>query len=87
VHARIDELLDHHEQRLARTAQALSEGATTAYEAALKLGWTRRERKLGELDAFNQMLAVTETKAHLDLLAYQGKLNMSDVDGVRHFSL
>lgn len=86
VHVRVDELLDHHEQRLARTAQALSEGATTAYEAAAKLGWTRRERKLDELDAFNQMLAVTETKAHLDLLAYQGKLNWSDVDGVRHFT-
>lgn len=86
VHARIDELLDHHEQRLTRTAEALSEGATTAYEAAQKLGWTRRERKLAELDAFNQMLAVTETKAHLDLLAHQGKLKVSVVDGVRHFS-
>jgi glyoxylase-like metal-dependent hydrolase (beta-lactamase superfamily II) len=86
VHARVDELLAHHEERLARTAATLSEGASTAYEAAQKLGWTRRQRKLGELDPFNQMLAVTETKAHLDLLAYQGKLRMSEVDGVRHYT-
>ncbi|GAA4668418.1 MULTISPECIES: MBL fold metallo-hydrolase [Amycolatopsis] len=86
VHARIDELLAHHEDRLARTAEALSEGATTAYEAALKLGWTRRQRKLAELDPFNQMLAVTETKAHLDLLAHQGKISVSEVDGVRHYT-
>jgi glyoxylase-like metal-dependent hydrolase (beta-lactamase superfamily II) len=87
VHARIDELLAHHEERLTRTAQTLSEGASTAYEAAQKLGWTRRQRKLSELDTFNQMLAVTETKAHLDLLAYQGKLKMSEVDGVRHYTV
>lgn len=87
VHTRIDELLAHHEERLARTAATLSEGATTAYEAARKLGWTRRQRKLGELDPFNQMLAVTETKAHLDLLAYQGSLKLSEVDGVRHYSV
>lgn len=85
VHARVDELLAHHEERLTRTAQTLSDGASTAYEAAQKLGWTRRLRKLGELDPFNQMLAVTETKAHLDLLAYQGKLTASIVDGVRHY--
>lgn len=87
VHARIDELLAHHEERLTHTAQTLSEGASTAYEAAQKLGWTRRQRKLGELDPFNQMLAVTETKAHLDLLAHQGKLKMSEVDGVLHYAV
>lgn len=86
VHARVDELLAHHEERLTRIAEALSENATTAYDVARKLGWTRRQRKLAELDVFNQMLAVAETKAHLDLLAYQGKLSWSDEDGVRHFS-
>ncbi|WP_236794333.1 MBL fold metallo-hydrolase [Amycolatopsis sp. GM8] len=86
VHARIDELLAHHEDRLERSARALSEGASTAYEAASKLTWTRHQRKLAEMDPFNQMLAVTETKAHLDLLAYQGKLKMSEVDGVRHYA-
>ncbi|MTD58369.1 MBL fold metallo-hydrolase [Amycolatopsis pithecellobii] len=87
VHVRIDELLAHHEDRLARTAETVADGASTAYEAAGKLGWTRRKRKLDELDTFNQMLAVTETKAHLDLLAYQGKLTMSEVDGVRHYAV
>ncbi|TNC23372.1 MBL fold metallo-hydrolase [Amycolatopsis alkalitolerans] len=87
VHARVDELLAHHEDRLEHTAKALSEGASTAYQAALKLSWTRRMRKLGELDVFNQMLAVMETKAHLDLLAYQGKVTMSEVDGVRHYAM
>jgi glyoxylase-like metal-dependent hydrolase (beta-lactamase superfamily II) len=87
VHERVDELLEHHEQRLARTAETIASGATTAYEAAQKLGWTRRLRKLGELDPFNQMLAVSETRAHLDLLTHQGRLKTSNVDGVRHYTL
>ena len=87
VHKRVDELLEHHEQRLARTAETIAAGATTAYEAADKLGWTRRQRKLAELDPFNRMLAVTETMAHLDLLVYQGRLSVSTVDDTKHYTL
>lgn len=85
VHQRVDELLGHHEQRLARSADAIASGAETAYEAALRLGWTRRQRGFGELDAFNQMLAVAETRAHLDLLVYQGKLAASEEAGIRRY--
>ncbi|TVT62908.1 MBL fold metallo-hydrolase [Amycolatopsis rhizosphaerae] len=87
VHQRVDELLAHHEQRLATTADTVVAGATTAYEAAQRLGWTRRERRLAELDPFNQMLAVSETKAHLDLLVYQGKLAATEADGVLRYRL
>lgn len=85
VHQRIDELLDHHEDRLARSAGTIVDGATTAYEAALRLTWTRRGRALGELDPFNQMLAVIETGAHLDLLVFQGKLAAVEESGVRRY--
>jgi uncharacterized membrane protein len=83
----VDELLAHHKQRLARSAETIVAGATTAYEAAQRLGWTRRQRKLAELDPFNQMLAVSETKAHLDLLVYQGKLTATAVEGVLRYAL
>jgi hypothetical protein len=49
-------------------------GALSALDVASQLRWTRRERNLSELDPFNQMLAVTETAAHLDLLVSQGRL-------------
>ncbi|HET6503858.1 MAG TPA: MBL fold metallo-hydrolase [Amycolatopsis sp.] len=87
VHQRVDELLDHHEERLARVADTIVAGAATAYESAGRLGWTRRQRKLEELDAFNQMLAVTETAAHLDLLVYQGKLAARDEAGIRLYTV
>ncbi|MFC4000558.1 MBL fold metallo-hydrolase [Prauserella oleivorans] len=87
VHARVDELLAHHDQRLDQTMETIASGAETAYESATRLAWTRRERKLTELDPMNQMLAVLETGAHLDLLVAQGRLAAADDDGVRRYTL
>lgn len=87
VHARIDELLEHHRVRLDSTLRTVLDGAATAYEAACGLTFTRRSRRLGDLDLFNQMLAVIETGAHLDLLVAQGQVTRRDVDGVRHYAL
>jgi glyoxylase-like metal-dependent hydrolase (beta-lactamase superfamily II) len=86
VHARVDELVAHHGRRLDQTEDALRNGATTAYEVAGQLRWTRREHTLDSLDAFNGMLAVAETGAHLDLLVAQGRLTKSVVDGVRRYA-
>lgn len=74
VHARIDELLAHHAARLDAAESAVAGGAATAYETAQVLTWTRRESALDDLDPFNQMLAVLETAAHLDVLVLQDRL-------------
>ena len=74
AHARIDELIAHHERRLDASAAVVKAGASTAYEAARALRWTRRERLFDDLDPFNQMMAVMETAAHLDVLVRQGRL-------------
>ncbi|TDD44099.1 MBL fold metallo-hydrolase [Saccharopolyspora elongata] len=87
VHRRVDELLDHHDSRLDAMAAVVVNGASTAYEAARALTWTRRERSFDELgDPFNQMMAVLETAAHLDVLSLQGKLAKEKVEGVVHYS-
>ncbi len=80
VHERVDELLAHHAARLDAAADAVSSGAVTAAETARLLTWTRRERALDDLDPVNQMLAVLEAAAHLDLLVMQSRLR-STVDG------
>jgi glyoxylase-like metal-dependent hydrolase (beta-lactamase superfamily II) len=85
VHARVDELLAHHEDRLAASEAAVRAGAITPYEAARALSWTRRRRAFADLDPWNQMLAVCETAAHLLVLAAQGRLRHTAVDGVDHF--
>ncbi|MGI8449978.1 MAG: MBL fold metallo-hydrolase [Streptosporangiaceae bacterium] len=82
THARVDALLAHHAARLDATERAVAQGASTAQETARLLTWTRRERPLGDLDLFNQMLAVLETAAHLDLLVMRGGLRAILSDGV-----
>jgi glyoxylase-like metal-dependent hydrolase (beta-lactamase superfamily II) len=86
THTRVDELLAHHEERLAETLAAVREGAGTAYEAARRLGWTRRHRRFDDLDLFNQTLATGETAAHLDVLVLRGELSSSTVDGVAEYA-
>ena len=41
--------------------------AGSAFETARKIGWTRRQRRFDDLDMFNQVLAIGETAAHLDV--------------------
>ena len=56
------------------TADAVAGGASTGFEVAGVLGWTRRKRRFDELDLFNQILAIHETVAHLEVLVERGWL-------------
>jgi glyoxylase-like metal-dependent hydrolase (beta-lactamase superfamily II) len=86
VHVRVDELLEFHAKRLDEIEAAVRAGASNGYEVAGVLRWTRREHKLVDLDPFNAMLASFETGAHLELLALQGRLTATLVDGVRTYT-
>jgi glyoxylase-like metal-dependent hydrolase (beta-lactamase superfamily II) len=74
THERVNELLGHHETRLAQTLEAASGGPVTAYQAASTIPWTRRQRKLADLEPMNQLLAIGETAAHLEVLVLRGEL-------------
>jgi len=81
AHARVDELLAHHADRLDATRAAVRDGADTAFTVAQALRWTRRERRFAELDLFNRALAIGESQAHLDVLADQGRLAVTEAPG------
>src|SRR5579875_1290694 len=87
VHARVDELLDHHEARLAAMRAVIAQAPATAYEVALAIRWTSRERELTDLDLVNQTLAVGETECHLDLLVARGLASVTVADGIRRYRL
>ena len=74
THARVRELLHHHERRLVDTRAAVAAGAGLALDVARALRWTRRERPYDALHLFDRMLAVLETAAHLDVLVLRGEL-------------
>ncbi len=77
THARVEQLLAHHEDRLAACLARVIFGAGTAYDTARALPWTRRARRFDDLDLFNQMMAIFETAVHLDLLAAGGRIRRS----------
>lgn len=85
VHARVDELIDHHDTRLASMLAALADGPRTAYQVALAVRWTSRDKKLTDLDLMNQTMAVGETLSHLDLLVARGQAAARLSDGVRYY--
>jgi glyoxylase-like metal-dependent hydrolase (beta-lactamase superfamily II) len=85
THARIDELVAHHDERLALCAKAVAGGASTAWEVAGELPWTRRHRTREELGPFDAALAAFETLAHLELLALRGDMARSIADGTARF--
>jgi glyoxylase-like metal-dependent hydrolase (beta-lactamase superfamily II) len=74
THARVHQLLEHHETRLEQTLEVASDGPVTAFQVAGALPWTRRKRRLTELDVMNQLLATGETSAHLEVLVTRGQL-------------
>ncbi len=85
VHARVRELLSHHDERLVATSSHVEAGGSTGLEIASALKWTRRDRHFEDLDAFNQMIAVCETVAHLDVLVADGTLEVLRGDPVDRF--
>jgi glyoxylase-like metal-dependent hydrolase (beta-lactamase superfamily II) len=88
THARVNELLAHHETRLAQTFEVVTGGPVTAFEVATALPWTRRQRKFADLDPMNQLLAVGETAAHLEVLHVRGTITReTSPDGVDLYQL
>jgi glyoxylase-like metal-dependent hydrolase (beta-lactamase superfamily II) len=88
THHRVNELLAHHDLRLAEIHQAVQAGHATAYEVAKSVKWTRRQRLFSELDPVSQFLAVNETGVHLEVLALRGQLTReASADGVDLYQL
>ncbi|MBP2326065.1 glyoxylase-like metal-dependent hydrolase (beta-lactamase superfamily II) [Kibdelosporangium banguiense] len=87
AHTRVTELLAHHDTRLAEAEATLSPNPVDAHTVATHLPWTRRAVKFENLNDFNQMLAINETMAHLDVLVARGRATTSKKNGVVKYSL
>lgn len=87
VHTRIEELLKHHEQRLAASLAQVRAGAGTAYAVAARLPWTKREKRIDQLETVHATLAVLEIAAHLDVLVDTGELVVGEAEGVRRYAV
>jgi glyoxylase-like metal-dependent hydrolase (beta-lactamase superfamily II) len=88
THARVNELLAHHETRLVQTLDTASAGPVTPRDAADGIPWTRRQRKFADLDPMSQVLAIGETAAHLEVLVARGQLvRQASAEGIEAYTI
>ena len=74
-HARVDELLQHHEIRLANVKHILQhEPGLTAYEIAGRMRWKIRADSWADFPATQKIFAVGECMSHLDFLRLRGAI-------------
>jgi glyoxylase-like metal-dependent hydrolase (beta-lactamase superfamily II) len=78
---RIDELMEHHEERLQEICEILTRrGGQTAYETASGMKWNL-EGDFEDWPPFMRRLATTEALAHLELLVSRGAVQRLISDG------
>jgi glyoxylase-like metal-dependent hydrolase (beta-lactamase superfamily II) len=77
---RLQEIKEHHEQRLLEMLAVIGDGSCSAYDVASQIEWTT-----GRYESFSPWMrraALSETLAHLEYLVYEGRLHQRRRDGV-----
>ncbi|MCX5999448.1 MAG: MBL fold metallo-hydrolase, partial [Chloroflexi bacterium] len=77
---RVDELLQHHEERLEHVLAVLQDHPSTAWGIATQIDWAGGSCQ--QMDVTNRLLALQETLAHLQLLHHRGQVAVTESDGV-----
>ncbi len=81
---RIDEIIQHHEQRNRDILAMMGGQARTTYQIAREIIWGVNSR-WHELPEFHQRMAVFETLAHLEMMAAEGKLDRFPRNGIIYY--
>ena len=87
VHSRLDDLAEHHKERLAETAEIVRGGGPaglTSWQIATGVTWSRA---WSELVSFQRQAAVGEVLSHLRHLQARGLAAEMDQDGVGRWRL
>jgi glyoxylase-like metal-dependent hydrolase (beta-lactamase superfamily II) len=84
---RIDELFEHHRDRLNEVLAALKEGEKTAWQIAPHISWDIDFRAWEDFPPVQKWFALGETMAHIDYLKAEGKIKDREENGRVLFSL
>jgi glyoxylase-like metal-dependent hydrolase (beta-lactamase superfamily II) len=85
---RIEEIIQHHQQRNSEILSALKASPKTAYQIATEITWMHYASGAGwdKLSPWNKRMAVLETLAHLEAMRIMGKLAKSTGDNTIYYS-
>jgi len=85
-HSRIEQLVEHHNRRLAEVENIVSENpGLSAYNIAGKMRWKIRAADWNDFPASQKIFAVGECLAHLNYLRLHGKITREIDDNVYRF--
>lgn len=85
---RVDELLAHHERRIANTLEVIAEHpGWNAYQIAGEMKWKISARNWSEFPLTQKLFAVGETDAHLDYLTIRKRIRFEERGRVRYYYL
>ena len=88
LNERIDEILEHHEERLNEIVEALREYPDSdAYVVASKVTWSMKGLNWDQAPDGQKWFAMGEAAAHLDYLIMQGRVVRTKVNGISHYRL
>ena len=74
LHGRLDELLEHHHERMEEMFEIVRDEPLSAWDVASRAHWTRRKVSLQEISPRHHRLALAETLAHVELLHAEGRV-------------
>jgi glyoxylase-like metal-dependent hydrolase (beta-lactamase superfamily II) len=74
LHGRLDELIEHHHERMEELYALVSDEPVTGWQVASAARWTRRKVSLDQVSPQHHRLALAETLAHLELLRAENRL-------------
>ena len=84
---RIDELLGHHEKRLAEIMNILPDGRKSACEVASHMTWEIKAKSWEEFPKPQKWFATGESAAHLEYLYNTGRIGRETVSGTMYYGL
>ena len=86
---RIDELIQHHQERKEAALEVLKNRPEVAYKIAMKIPWMPEKggTPWEELDHWGHRMALMETLAHLKLLEEEGKVKKIYKDDFEFYSI
>jgi glyoxylase-like metal-dependent hydrolase (beta-lactamase superfamily II) len=83
---RIDELLAHHERRLADVSRIVeANSGLNAYEVAGQMRWAIRAKSWEDFPITQKWFAAGEAAAHLEHLVVHGQLRQETKDGIMRY--
>jgi len=84
---RIDELLDHHEERLKEIKEILRQGRMTVLETAAQMHWDLNSGNWEEFPLTQKWFASGEAMSHLEHLVYKGEVRRLEINGDQYYEL